>query len=55
MLYKEMYMWLDNVSEKKTSLRWKPCGLAVTTSYNAELNTCLIGHVFISDVEDKEL
>ena len=28
---------------------------SVTTSYNAELNTCLIGHVFISDVKDKEL
>ena len=55
MLYKEMYMWLVNFSElKKTSLRWRPCGL-YCTSYNAELNTCLIGHVFIGDVEDKEL
>ena len=55
MLYKEMYMWLVNFSElKKTSLRWRPCGL-YCTSYNAELNTSLIGQVFISDVEDKEL
>ena len=53
-VYKRMYMWLVNVSEKKTSLRLRPCGL-YCTSYNAELNTCLIGYVFICKVEDKEL
>ena len=51
-VYKRMYMWVVNVSEKKTSLRLRPCGL-YCTSYNAELNTCLIGYVLSARLKIK--